>query len=320
MGYKPQILNNAQGVKQIITTITGVSKRVSEQKFYTVPFAEFVPVIPGDNAFDIQILNWRSFSKDDGFKTGLIGNNSNKAQRNLSDAVFDGVFQKTQFWAKNIEWSIIELEQAAKANNLFSLIEARERARKKSWDLGIQEVAFLGVQGDSDLPGLLNLPNVNNNTTAIVKPLSAMTAAELQAFIAAIYETYRANCNRTAHATKFILPESDFNGLSTFPDITFPIKTRLAIIEETLKTLSQNPSFKIMPLAYANKSNNPMGVNRYVLTVDDPESIKMSLPVDYTTTQAGSEDGFSWTNTGYGQFSGVIALRELETLYFSHAV
>ena len=196
MAYKSQILNNAQGVKQTITTITGISKRVSEQKFYTIPFAEFVPVIPGDNAFDINILNWRSFSKDDGFKTGLIGNNANKAQRNNSDAVFDAVMQQTRFWAKNIEFSMIELEQAAKANNLFSLIEARERARKKAWDLGLQEVAFLGINGDSEIQGLLNLSNVHNNTTTIVKPLSAMTATELQSFIAAIYETYRANCNR----------------------------------------------------------------------------------------------------------------------------
>jgi hypothetical protein len=320
MVYKPQIFNNAQGVKQIITTITGISKKISEQKFYTVPFAEFVPVVPGDNAFDINILNWRSFSKDDGFKSGLVGNQSNKAQRNQSDAVFDALLQKTQFWAKNIEWSVIELEQAAKANNLFSLIEARERARKKAWDLGLQEVAFFGIDGDSDIQGLLNLSNVNNDTTTIVKPISAMTAAEIQAFISAVYEKYRANCNRTAHATKFILPESDFNGLATYPDITFPVKTRLQIVEETFKTLSQNNGFKIMPLAYANKANNPMAVNRYVLTVDDPESIKMSLPIDYQTTQAGTEDGFSWTNTGYGQFTGVLALRELETLYFSHAV
>lgn len=320
MSYTGKILNNAQGTKQIITTITGISKRISEQKFYTVPFADFVPVITGDNAFDIQILNWRSFSKDDGFNTGLIGNNSNKASRNISDAVFDGVMQKTQFWAKNIEWSIIELEQAAKANNLFSLIEAREAARKKSWDLGLQQVAFLGITGDAGIQGLLNLTNVTNNTTAITKPLNAMTAAELQAFIGAIYQTYRANCNYTAHADKFILPESDFNGLHTFPDITYPIKTRLAIIEETFKNVSQNQAFKIMPLAYSNKANNPMNVNRYVLTNSDPTSIKMNLPIDYTSTQAGSEDGFSWTNTAYGQFSGVIALRELETLYFSHAV
>ena len=320
MSYKPQIMNNAQGVKQIITAITGISKKVSEQKFYTVPFAEFVPVVPSDNAFDINILNWRSFSKDDGFKSGLVGNQSNKAQRNQSDAVFDTILQKTQFWAKNIEWSIIELEQAAKANNLFSLIEARERARKKSWDLGLQEVAFFGVDGDAGIEGLLNLSAVYNDTTTITKPLSSMTAAELQAFIAAVYEKYRANCNRTAHATKFILPESDFNGLSTFPDIAFPIKTRLQIIEETFKTVSQNAGFKIMPLAYANKAYNPMGVNRYMLTTDDPESIKMSLPIDYTTTQAGSEDGFSWTNTGYGQFTGVLALREKESMYFSHSV
>jgi hypothetical protein len=318
MAYNTKVLNNNTGVKQIITTITGISKRISEQKFYTVPFAEFVPVIVGDNAFDVQILNWRSFSKDDGFTTGLIGNNSNKAQRNQSDATFDGVMQVTNFWAKNIEWSVIELEQAAKANNLFSLIEAREKARKKSWDLGIQSVAFLGLNNNPNVQGLLTLSNVVNNTTEITAPLSSLTAAQLQNFVGTVYEIYRQNCNRTAHASKFILPESDYNGLMTFPDITYPLKTRLQIIEETFKVVSQNPNFKLMPLAYANAANNSMGKNMYMLTVDDPESIKMNLPIDYTTTQAGSEDGFSWTNTGYGQFTGVIALRELESLYFSY--
>jgi len=34
MKYKPQILNNAQGYQQIITTLTAVSAKVSQQKFY----------------------------------------------------------------------------------------------------------------------------------------------------------------------------------------------------------------------------------------------------------------------------------------------
>jgi len=101
--YKPMILNNAQGARQIITTLTAVAQKVSEQKFYEIPFADYVPVVPGVGAFDYDILNWRSFSKDDGFEKGLIGSNSNRAQRGQSDAVFDAVKQSTQFWAKNIE-------------------------------------------------------------------------------------------------------------------------------------------------------------------------------------------------------------------------
>ena len=320
MTYKPMILNNAQGARQIITTLTAVAQKVSEQKFYEIPFADYVPVVPGVGAFDYDILNWRSFSKDDGFEKGLIGSNSNRAQRGQSDAVFDAIKQKTQFWAKNIEWSTIELEQAAKANNIFSLIEAREVARKKSWDLGLQRIAFLGLDNDSEIKGLLNSALVVNDTTTIAKPIKAMTAAELQVFVGAIYEKYRANCARTTKPTKFIIPEGEFNGLHNFPDITFPLKTRFEILLETFKSLTGNQGFQIMPCAYADKDNNPLAVNRYVLTVDDPTSLVMNLPIDYTVTQAGTEDGFSWVNSAYGQFSGVTMLREKETLYFSHAV
>jgi hypothetical protein len=320
MTYKPMILNNAQGARQIITTLTAIAQKVSEQKFYEIPFADYVPVVTGVGAYDYDILNWRSFSKDDGFEKGLIGTSSNRAQRGQSDAVFDAIKQKTQFWAKNIEWSVIELEQAAKANNIFSLVEARERARKKAWDLGLQKIAFLGLDNDAEIKGLLNSALVLNDTTTIVKPIKAMTAAELQVFVGAIYEKYRANCVRTAKPTKFIIPEGEFNGLHNFPDITFPLKTRMEILLESFKSLTGNQAFEIMPCAYADKANNPMVVNRYVLTVDDPTSVVMNLPIDYTVTQAGTEDGFSWVNSAYGQFSGVTFLREKETLYFSHAV
>lgn len=320
MTYKPMVLNNAQGARQIITTLTAVAQKVSEQKFYEIPFADYVPVVMGVGAFDYDILNWRSFSKDDGFEKGLIGSNSNRAQRGNSDAVFDAVKQKTQFWAKNIEWSVIELEQAAKANNIFSLIEAREVARKKSWDLGLQKIAFLGLDNDAEIKGLLNSALVANDTTTIAKPIKAMTAAELQTFIGAVYEKYRDNCARTAKPTKWIIPEGEYNGLFTFPDIAFPLKSRMEIIMDMWKSLTGNQSFQILPCAYADKANNPMGVNRYVLTVDDPTSVVLNLPIDYTVTQAGTEDGFSWVNSAYGQFSGVTFLREKETLYFSHSV
>jgi hypothetical protein len=313
-------MNNAQGAKQIITTLTAVAQKVSEQKFYEIPFAEFVPVIPGVGAFDVNILNWRSFSKDGGFEKGLVGSNSNRAQRSQSDAVFDAVLQKTQFWAKNIEWSAIELEQAAKANNLFSLVEAREMARKKSWDLGIQRVAFLGLDNDAGIKGLLNNASVYNDTATITVALKNMTTSQLQTFISAVYEKYRANCNRTAKPSKFIIPEAEFNGLHSFPDLQFPFKTRFDIIEEMFKKLTGNQGFKIMACAYCDKANFDGTNNRYVLTVDDPTSLALNLPIDYTTTQAGTEDGFSWVNTAYGQFSGVVMLRDLETYYFSNTL
>lgn len=315
MSYKTKILNNAQGYQQIITTLTAVSQKVSQQKFYEIPFADYVPVITGQGAFDQAILNWRSFSKDDGFESGIIGNNSNRAQRGQSDAVFDAVTQSIIPWAKNIEWSLFELEQAAKANNLFSLIEAREIARAKSWQLGLQKVAFLGVGSEK---GLLNLSSVSADTANLTKRLYAMSAAELNTFAGVVYGLYRANCNYTAKPSKFIIPEADYNGLANFPDATYPLKTRLELLQSMFAVLTGNSGFKIMPCAYCDKANFDGTNNRYVLTVDDPTSLKMDIPIDYTVTQAGSEDGFSWVNTAYGQFTGVVALRPKETYYFGN--
>ena len=315
MSYKPQILNNAQGYQQIITTLTAVSAKVSQQKFYEIPFADYVPTVVGQGAFEQQMLHWRSFSKDDGFESGVIGNNSNRAQRGQSDAVFDAVTQKIIPWAKNIEWSLFELEQAAKANNLFSLIEAREIARRKSWDLGIQKVAFLGIGADK---GLLNLSSVSADTSNLTKRLYAMSASELNTFAGVVYGLYRANCNYTAKPSKFIIPEADYNGLANFPDATYPIKTRLELLQSMFAVLTGNSAFKILPCAYCDKANFDGTNNRYVLTVDDPTSIQFGLPIDYTVTQAGSEDGFSWVNAAYGQFAPVVALRPKETYYFGN--
>lgn len=42
----------------------------------------------------------------------------------------------------------------------------------------------------------------------------------------------------------------------------------------------------------------------------------MDIPVDYTNTMQNTLNGFSFQNVGYGQYSGAVAYRPLETLYF----
>ena len=76
--------------------------------------------------------------------------------------------------------------------------------------------------------------------------------------------------------------------------------------------------FKIMPLAYCDAANNPAGLHYYMLYRDDAESLRMDIPVPYTTTQPNSNDNFSFADVAYGQYTGLNVYRNLETLRFQY--
>lgn len=310
------INTNSLGYQQLITTLTAVGAKVSEQKFYEIPFADYVPVVMGNGAYQRQIINWRTYLKGEGFDTGVISNASNQSRLAHVDAAYDQVPQIIYSWAKGMMYNIFELEEAMRANTLFSLIEARETARRKEWELGVQKIAFLGYQ---DSKGLLNQVEATVNTTEIVKFISSMSAVEFNAFAGSVYEVYRANNNRTAKPSHFAIPERDWNGLINFPDATFPLKNKLQLLEEAFKSVTMNSAFKILPCAYCDKENFDGVNNRYAMYSYDETSLKMDLPIDYTMTQAGTINGFSWENVAFGQFTGVVAQRPKELLYFQFA-
>lgn len=306
---------NANGYEQIISTLTAVSGALTTQKFYTVPFADMVPVVTGNGAFSTEIMNWRSAITGEGFESGIISHASNQSRLGLVGAEFDAVKQVVHSWAKAVQYSLIELNQAALANNMFSLIEARERARRTEFDLGIQKVAFYGLGASQ---GLLNQSGAAIDTTTITKRLHVMSAVELNEFVGYIIGNYRAATNYTAMPTHFIIPEKDRMGLINFPDAAFPLRSRLEILTSAFREVTQNPNFQILSTAYNDKALHPSAVNRYALLNYDPTSLKLDLPVPYTMTMAGTQNGFSFENAAYGQFSGVALLRPKELQYFDN--
>mgnify|MGYP002738140849 CR=1 FL=1 len=208
-----QLMLNSLGVQQVTSTLYAVSPKISEQKFFTIAPADYMPVVTGVGAFMDQIGHWRTFLKSGGFEAGVQQNAANFARLEAVDAAYDLQPQKVMTWAKRNEYSLIELEKSLRANTVFSLIEARERSRKKEWDLGIQKTAFLGLGAQT---GLLNSSDVTNNTADLTKFLHSMTATELNTFVGVMYERYRSNCARTAEPSVFIIPEAEWNALATF--------------------------------------------------------------------------------------------------------
>ena len=142
-----------------------------------------------------------------------------------------------------------------------------------------------------------------------------MSAAEYQAFVGAIYAAYRANSNYTSEPDTFIIPESDYNGLASAVDPNFPIMSKLEYLKKAFREIVGS-EVQIKKLAYADRAQSGLQVQRYVLLRKDADSLAMNIPVDYTATLANSINGFHWENAAYGQFTGVKVFRPAEILYF----
>lgn len=313
---------NSLGGEINITTLTTIMKKVSQQKFFEVAPADYFPVRVGEGAWSTNLVTYRSFNTGGAFSDGVLNQGGNNGRLASVGTAVDSVPVIVKNWGKTIDWTIMELQQAAKSGN-WDLVTSLEESRKINWDLGIQSVAFLGMDGDAGVLGLLTQA-VTDNLTRITKSLKSMTPAELSTFVMGILDDYRVNCNRTTWPTHFIVPESDFLGLAAPTNSDFPIKSRLELLQDTFRTMTKNPNFQILPLAYGDKEYNKSVINvgtgkqRYCLYNADEKSLRMDIPVNYTNTLANSINNFQFQNVGYGQFTGVMAYRPAEMMYFSY--
>ncbi len=320
-----QKIVNALGFEVPITTLTTIVKKISQQKFYEIAPADYLPIRVGEGTWSSNLTTYRSYDIADVFESGIMNSGSSNTRLSVSDAAIDALNIRVFNWAKQHGWSIFELEQAAKSGN-WDLVTAKEKTRKRNWDLGIQRVAFVGARGQNlsngACFGLLNQAGVTTNTTLITAALNSLSPTNLSSFQQAIIQAYRVNCNYTAFPTHFVIPESDYNGLVAQASPTYPMKSILQLLEDGFKVITRNNNFKILPLVYASVANAGSGVlpsafatQMYALYNYDEESIRMDIPLDYTNTLANSVDNFMFQNVGYGQFTGALAYRPAEMLY-----
>lgn len=307
------------GYQYTMDSLTYIIKKVVEQKFYTVPFADFVPVVVGEGSFSQNLLQNISISTSGDFEEGDINQAEGNSRLASVDASVSPVTRVVKNWAKAMTYNVIEFEQAIRAMN-WDIIEARVKARKKNWDLGMQSMAFLGHSTDANVKGLHTLAGVNINTALITKTISSMTAAEFSVFVAGIISAYLSNCNRTAMPNTFLMPLADYVGLSAPVSSDYPLISKKKYLEDAFASVIDG-GVEIKGVAYGEAAvNTARGVNkaRYVLYRNDEDTIRMDIPVDLTVTQPNTLDNFNFQNAGYGQYTGVVALRPLEVLYFDY--
>lgn len=316
-----KVLHNAapSGYEQTISTLTQIKTKIIEQKFYTENPADFVPIKVGEGAFTDESLYYINFELGDDFASGIMaqGNGTRKAR---TDTGYDATRLPNHFWAKEMDYSIIQVQQAAaNAGSAISLISQKEKSLKRNWDLGIQKTAQLG-QDIIGAKGLLNLSGITTDTATLTKPLSAMTSTEINAFAKNIVKVYWENSNKTAKPDTFSMPTSDFLGLPTFVAENQPLTTKISFLEQAFKMATRNPNFKVLDSQYNDLADNGLGVNRYVLYSNNDEVLEMNIPIDYTSTSVGTVNNFDFSSVSYGQFSGVIAKRPKEIYYLDHSV
>ena len=315
----------SMGYQYTIQTTTQIRGRVIKQKFYEVPPAQFIPISIGTGAWMEEIKTNRVYNAGASFEAGLIGNASSNGRLSQVSIGTDPVATKIHTFAMEYLYSIPEVQKALAANN-WDVVEGKMSALKKLWDLGIQKVAFLGLKGDlTATPGLLTQPAVNSNLSAITENISGMDAADFQDLVATVLGLYFANSNNTAMPTDLVIPMADFLGLGSAASADFPMVSKLDYLLKFFRQATGNANFQIRGLAYAGQASNAGyigagGKNRYVLYRNDPDSLSMDIPVDFTLFPAGTQNNFQFNGVGAGQFSGCIVYRVPEMLYFDWAV
>ena len=147
-----------------------------------------------------------------------------------------------------------------------------------------------------------------------------MTTTQFNTFVAGIVQLYLTNCNEVRFPDRFVIPRSDWAGLASPVSPTYPMVSKLEYLEKAFKAICGN-GFKILTTAYCNKARNAgywaaNGTNRYALYSSDKEVMHMDIPVDLFINAPATGNNFQWNGVGAGQFTGMVAYRIPEVMYF----
>lgn len=314
------------GYQYAIQTTTLIRARTIHQRFYQIPIADYIPVIPGEGAWLEDIRTNIVYELAGPFEQGFIGNGQGRPKVQNIGVGLAPITQTIETWTGGYEYNIIEVAKALTINN-WDVIEGKMKTLKRSWDLGIQKVAMLGIlQTLSTFPGLLTNSNVTSNTSVIQSNIAALNYTDYATLVQNIVGAYRQNCNYTAYPNKFVIPEDDFNGLTAPINPQFPTVggMKLEYLLKAFQTVTMNKNFQILPLAYGNAAQNVGYVSaggkfRYVLYNEDPEVLRMDLPIDFILNPVNTGNNFDYSGVAHGQFTGVIAFIPNQVLYFDHS-
>lgn len=313
--------SNLQGYKQAIDTLTGIDKRVVEQKFYDVNIPDFVDVETGNNAWSDQIFTYESFEDAGDGMEGFQVETSNDSRMPAVDVGYNGKVDMRKMWNKKVSYKLIDLKQIEQilrsGERNFSIIEDKLVARKRNFDQMLQKVAFLGNSVFKSITGLLNNPQITIDASTFTASIGDLEDSAVSKIVGSMTGEFTYQANFTSQPNRLLLPYSVWNSLTRFNSVTFPTMSLLELLEKNFKDSTGNQDFKILWSPYCEAKLNGTGRDIYVLYRKDPDVMVLDIPVSYNTTAFNTIDNYTFYNVGYGQVGGVRVFRPQEILYFS---
>lgn len=306
------------GVVQTVDTITEIVQGVVEAKYYELggqTLSDFINIdASGRGAYSGEIFQFTSAYVGAPFKSCIINPASTGIHQDATaDIAVDGIRTRNNFYRQKYSITQEGLKMAARNLVQFDLIEQKEKARKKTWDLGMQDTLFVGL-GDGRTYGLLNQPDAAINTSLFPVAPQNMTVEQIKAFAGSAISTYFNNTNGTYMPNRWCMPTEDYMALGIPYGDTFGMPTLLEVFTNAFKQAGAPADFKIVHSLY----NNNAGVDnkgRHAFYNTDTDNIIMHTPKVYTPYPLYAQGALDMISDAEGQFTGVWLKKPATLLY-----
>lgn len=283
--YKNQMrVNNANealsnpGFEAQIASTAQVVTKVLETNYYELngqKLSDFVPIETGMGTFKTELVQYATKAQGTDFKSCLINPTSGALnQDGQTDIEIGEETYPNNFFRDTYTVTKEGAEIAARNVIPLDIVGAKERARKKKFDLGLQDAWFLGLD-DGRSYGLLNQPSAVVNTSFMPAQIKDMTDNQFTDFLSGIRAAYDNLTNSTANFDRLVIPQADYFALDkVFGQFGL---TRRQLLEEVLKANGGELHYT----RYNTTAGTGNGA-RYVLYKYDPDYIEGYIPLEYT--------------------------------------
>ena len=304
------------GLEATITTLTDIIGGVVETKYYELngqKLSDFCKIEVGRGAYATELMQYASTFVGNNGKQGIVNPTANGISKDANSSIQIGsIKMPNNFWRWDYTVTNELVNMAQKNAETFSIIEENEKARKKIWDLMLQDAWFNGL-GDGRSYGLLNQPNVTVNTTLMTAELGDMTDAQFQTFLAKVAGEYNKVSNYAISFNRMLIPSEQYFAL-TQPYGTFGLN-RLQVLEDAMKRIV-GADFKIVHAKYCTGASAQGGnKGRYVFYNDNADNVCAYLPVPYTPMPLFPAGSLDLISQAHGQFVTPFVKREASMMY-----
>ena len=289
------------------TTLAKLHQNLYEPKYF-VTYSMDVPVDAGGGFVDYveyYAVDWNGIMNE--FRN-VVGNNANYIPR-----VNAGLSQKkVNVYTFEVAYDLrfIELEKMKKLTLQKSIQDIYSNAIVAGWDLFVQKVAYLGINGST---GLFNGTNVKSytisNSSTTGKGFEGLTDADVVSFFNGVFETYlqNSNMNISLLPDTFLVPMFVSSDLSSRFSALYTSTLRKFILEHNLGVDESDGAVKVV--IHGRPALDDLGAagkGRIVAYKKDKSFVRLDMPypMQHYITLPNIER-MSYTSAFVGQVSEI---------------